>query len=618
MLLEDQNLVERILDELSKYGELPQHGFIGGGAIANTVLKLKWGGEYPINDFDIFIEAEPTANQSFTPIRSNKMLFEDYNLEYGTANISIDKGSSYRILNVEREGIYNFIEISRVSDRDNRYDYNYILNGFDLNCCQIGIDLNKRKLYYTKSFENFLENKQLEVSSLYTPCHTAIRLFKKIDELNCYCDLEYNMELLSIPMTKHSSVYVNRYSFGLYFGEKYLSMYKKYYSKLKEYFTMVGFFEHKKEMWEYQNKIGCNIINMDTIENESHVVNWLNPKSSIPEDILTKWAKKSGVMWTLKPKKYSTVNEEFKKMMDSLPYESITIKKVFDFLSIKTKKAHKKKIEMISDNSKFCLRLSIIIDNFYDCDFDVSHVKEIDSFIEQDKLICLFIYKFNFNLQKSYDFIKTIKRVYNEEGEWVGNMVKNILKNRNKYLLPTYEYITKEIRIYKEKYNVKLIDPIEIDFKNLPEGVIVKELTNSIDLDWAGNKMKNCINNPGQEYDKKIKSGGVKIFIITSKNSISALELHKDSNGHFYEHQLLSTCNRNPSDYHRTIGTIIRLELNVNRIKNDIDGFESAIRVHSSLLLNLKDIKIEKNNRQLPDIRVPRDLPDNLWDDPLF
>lgn len=617
MFLEDQNLVERILDELSKYGELPQHGFLGGGAVANTILKLKWGGEYPINDFDIFIEADTnlTNNQSNTPIRSNKMLFEEHNLEYGTSNISIDRGSSYRILNVEREGIYNFIEITRIIDRDNRYDYNYILNGFDLNCCQIGIDLNKRKLYYTKAFDNFLENKQLEVSSLYTPCHTAIRLFKKLDELNCYCDLEYNMELLSIPMAKYTSSYINRYSFGLYFGEKYLSMYKKYYTKLKEYFTMVGFFEHKKEMWEYHNNSRFNDIMTPPyqLENENHVINWLNPKNSIPEDLLTKWAKKSGYMWTLKPKKYGEVNEEFKKIMSSLPYESITVKKVFDYLSNKTKKSQKKKIELITDNSKFCLKLSIIIDDFYDCDFDVSHIKEIDSFIEQYRFICLFIYKFNLDLQKTYDFIKVIKRIYNEEGEWVGNMIKNILNNRNKYLTPSYEHIVKEIGLYKEKYNVKLIDPIEIEYKNLPKDITIKELTNTIDLECAANKMKNCINNPGQEYGKKIKSGKVKIFIITSKNSTSALELHKDVNGNFFEHQLLSKCNKNPSEYHRCIANIIRVELNVKRIENDLDGFKKALMVHSTHLLDLKDVKTENNDLGLIALEFGNDLEDPLF-----
>ena len=107
----------------------------------------------------------------------------------------------------------------------------------------------------------------------------------------------------------------------------------------------------------------------------------------------------------------------------------------------------------------------------------------------------------------------------------------------------------------------------------------------------------------------------VKIFVITTENSVSAIELHKDGNGHFYEHQLLSTCNRVPSDYHKTIGSILRLELNVMRIKNDLMGFETAIRVHSSLLLNQKDIKTDKHPNGF---RYLNRDDDDFWGEPGF
>jgi len=57
------------------------------------------------------------------------------------------------------------------------------------------IDLSNNKIFYTEEFENFLNYRQLEVTAVYTPAHTAIRLFKKLDELNCYCDIEGSMKI---------------------------------------------------------------------------------------------------------------------------------------------------------------------------------------------------------------------------------------------------------------------------------------------------------------------------------------------------------------------------------------------------------------------------------------
>jgi hypothetical protein len=79
---------------------------------------------------------------------------------YMVTKLSYDHGSNYRILNVERHGLLNTIEISRVANREKRNDYQYILNGFDFNCCQVGIDLRKKQIFYTEEFKNFLETKQ--------------------------------------------------------------------------------------------------------------------------------------------------------------------------------------------------------------------------------------------------------------------------------------------------------------------------------------------------------------------------------------------------------------------------------------------------------------------------
>ena len=73
-----------------------------------------------------------------------------------------------------------------------------ILRGFDLNCCQAGIDLSNGVLHYTDSFVKFLKSKQVLVDVPYTPFHTTVRLVKKIKLYGdfCYCDFDYEMKYL--------------------------------------------------------------------------------------------------------------------------------------------------------------------------------------------------------------------------------------------------------------------------------------------------------------------------------------------------------------------------------------------------------------------------------------
>jgi len=248
-ILEDKDIVAKILNKLSKLCAIPNSGFLAGGAVANTLLNMKYGKDYPINDLDIFIEGNNTG-VLHTPIRTNSLVIQE---GYSSSEITYDHGSNYRIIEVSRDGLLNFITITKVDDRDNRRNYQYILNGFDFNCCQAGIDLSNNQIYYTEEFEKFLNTQQLDITALYTPAHTAIRLFKKKDELGCYCNVEKCMELLSQPLIGDIRKYLNSKHFAFYFSHKYKDMFMKYYSELKQYFKLIRFFDDKKYMYNQIN-----------------------------------------------------------------------------------------------------------------------------------------------------------------------------------------------------------------------------------------------------------------------------------------------------------------------------------------------------------------------------
>ena len=118
-LLEQPNIVEEILHQLSEVDSIPNEGFLAGGAVANTLLKMKYNNhKYPINDLDIFIESKEDGPERLvsTPLRTNNLVIEN---GYYEGNIAYDHGSNYRILEVSREGLLNWITISRVNDREN-------------------------------------------------------------------------------------------------------------------------------------------------------------------------------------------------------------------------------------------------------------------------------------------------------------------------------------------------------------------------------------------------------------------------------------------------------------------------------------------------------------------
>ena len=591
-ILKEKNSVDRILNDLSKYGEIPNKGFLSGGAVANTLMGYVWDGEYPINDLDIFID--DTDNMVFrnvtTPLRSNNLIIEGDG--YMVTKLSYDHGSNYQIVSVEREGFLNTIFISSVQQK---VGYAFILNGFDFNCCQVGIDLENNTICYTDSFENFLNNKQLEVTAIYTPAHTAIRLFKKLDELKCFCNVEESMNLLSQPLLMENLINLSPKHFGLYFSTKYKEMYFTYYSKIKEYFKLTKFFDHKKSMWNLRNGVS-------QIENSNHVANWLNPNVNIPTEVLSMWAKNNDIMWTLTPKKYVDLDSEIRKVLFGISFNPLTFMNAYNIVKGKTNKKLKAKAEkVVMGDYYLCKVISLVDNNFYNCDFDSSHVKELESFMDKDRWVVPYIAKNRLNLQESLILSREIKRVYNNEGEWVSELVSNYLNTVNKFYKVTYESIVEGIRKDKEKFCLNLFEPLDFSDLPLPKGVKIKELITELDLQWASKKLKNCMNNPGQNYKGSIEGGNTKLFVIITPNNMSGLELRLVEDSVFKEIQLLSYCNRVSSEYHKIISTIFTNYLNMLHLKktyeSKINNFMTIDMMNRGILVNVKDEDTSKNSK---------------------
>lgn len=593
-ILKKGNIGDIIIGELSCLDvDIPNKGFLAGGAVANLLMRFVWEDEsYPINDLDVFVEGQLEFLEfKNTPLRTNSLIVEGDG--YMVTKLSYDHGSNYQILDVERDGLLNTIKISRVSNQSNKEDYRYILNGFDFNCCQVGIDLSTNKIYYTEDFENFLNYRQLEVTAVYTPAHTAIRLFKKIEELKCYCNIDECMELLSQPLIKQNLIHLRSNQFGIYFSTKYKEMYMKHYTKIKEYFKMVKFFDHKKSVFMERFKFESTIPN-------GHALSWLDTNNSIPKEQLDKWAEYNDIMWTLEPKKYNKPNETITEMLVGLSYNPLTFMNAYKIVSNKvTKKVREKAEKVLSNDFWLCRMVALVNNKFYDCDFDTKHVEYIESFTDKERWALSYIVREKLNIQESYEFISEVKKVLNKEGEWVSEMIVRFLESKNKVVKPTYENILIGIKKEKEKFAENLIDPINISDFEPPKGVRIKEINSELDLKWAGKKLNNCLNNPGQNYKNKIKSGNTKVFVILTENNMSALELFLVAGTTYEIVQLLSYCNKVTSEYHKTIANILLNYINMEHLK---DIYESRMKSYQSIdmlnrgfLINLDDVKTDNN-----------------------
>jgi hypothetical protein len=235
--------INEIISELNQIQELPTTGILAGGAIANKIWESVSGNKAVINDIDIFVfksiksvddadiigygkDFEINNRKCFT-----KTIDEDLSVIANTSgyylylNYCTTTKSYYRILDTERND-----DINTVFIESNDVDPDIIIHSFDLNCVQVGYDLESKKLYYTKEFEEFINTGIIKIVNINTPSHTLIRMLCKRDVMNAKFDDAREISYLKLLHNKRIKKNV-RY----YFSDKYLETYEKYRIEINSY-----------------------------------------------------------------------------------------------------------------------------------------------------------------------------------------------------------------------------------------------------------------------------------------------------------------------------------------------------------------------------------------------
>ncbi len=219
----------------------PKHGIIAGGSLGNLIWEQVSGNVAVVNDIDIFIfdkqiKEEEIFGESTKTKDNKKVFYRSQEKIYWKDYTGLCEGSKtkdfYLIERTENSGLFNYVYYSATSDKPE-----LVIDSFDINCTQIGYDIENNRFFWTKDFEEFLKDGKLKLTNLGSPHHSVIRILKKRDELNAILDkIEIKIAAYTVARPLHG---VTR----RYFSDKYFHVYNKYKEELSPYFEISKEFE---------------------------------------------------------------------------------------------------------------------------------------------------------------------------------------------------------------------------------------------------------------------------------------------------------------------------------------------------------------------------------------
>ena len=175
--------VKALLTE--EFGELPRCGIAAGQAVASAIFALMGKHEGVFNDIDVFVRHKNDVARLIGESWRNKMRTKSVTrMEFGYRSSEFSspvfsKGS-YAIQGCCYIGRINLVAVESMNGNG---DFD-ILSGFDINACEAALNLETGELSFTPAFEDFLTHWVLDVTTYFTPAHTALRLAKKMKALD--------------------------------------------------------------------------------------------------------------------------------------------------------------------------------------------------------------------------------------------------------------------------------------------------------------------------------------------------------------------------------------------------------------------------------------------------
>lgn len=275
-----QSMVPAIIEHLRQFGDLPKEGLLTGQAVSSAISELFGDGRaVAYNDLDIFLPYQGVASKNdedYSAIADNIRDFMNKQAiakvhhsalivkqEYGFLCYDLER--RYRLAKTEREGMLNRVYCT-FKNSDYAAD---VIASFDLNCVQVGIQLETGKLIWSRHYEEFLRTGQLDIVNLSTPTQSIIRYFTKLKELEgLYGDSERLIELVAMSMqgTSQDGTFISSTSaMTTAFGDRYKKKFDGVESDLQPYFSLTSEKIHDINVYQLSPRFEVDKAALSTI-----------------------------------------------------------------------------------------------------------------------------------------------------------------------------------------------------------------------------------------------------------------------------------------------------------------------------------------------------------------
>tara|TARA_B100000809_G_C15139006_1_gene532058 strand:+ start:3857 stop:5677 length:1821 start_codon:yes stop_codon:yes gene_type:complete len=187
---------------IERFSLLPNKGVIAGQAVAEVYYReMNLPYESRMKDLDHFTEVHHFIDNVKTAFKRT---------EVDDVAIFSSSFSSEPHVDFVTKGSYSIIHCSTTNDINTiavRYDVKdqfnaiNILNGFDLNCAAIALDMETQEVIIHPSFFEFCTTGELKLISTHTPASSLIRLINKSTQIKgVNKNLNYQIELLKLAL----------------------------------------------------------------------------------------------------------------------------------------------------------------------------------------------------------------------------------------------------------------------------------------------------------------------------------------------------------------------------------------------------------------------------------
>lgn len=198
----------------ARFGDLPQTGVLAGQAVASACYELVGIGSGPMRDLDWFVENDsPEDFHNVVSYRLVSVPSDSINFHIGRSSFgdalefsAVNKGGYFVLFSGTLASNHDINVVGCKSGISNRpVSGEVVISGFDLNCVEIAVDLDAKRVVWTSAFQDFLYSKALRVTRGITPAHTVLRLFKKQHDLS-FASVDLEREIWVLKMARQIGV----------------------------------------------------------------------------------------------------------------------------------------------------------------------------------------------------------------------------------------------------------------------------------------------------------------------------------------------------------------------------------------------------------------------------